>query len=152
MSQVPNRLLRISQTLFWLATLALVLYPLALALSWGHWDLPRLAALLAVPFLLGFLWHCRALFALYAAGQVLSLAAAARIQAAGRFATLAGLAKLAEPTLAGLLRSLGSGGIELTLGISEGAVIFLMLGGLLMVVGWATTEGTLARDDVAGFV
>ena len=110
--------------------------------------------LLQVAALLCALWHMSRLFAHFHAGRIIAPETAQRLFRTGQ--TLAGAALLgilADPVQSVLLSwNLGPGQRYLSVSLSSSEVLFLMAGGLLVLVGYAMREAVALRDENRSFV
>jgi hypothetical protein len=158
------------------ALLALVIYPptwayLVYAARGGDWvtiarpPLPpgngigpngvfhaALIGALPGPLLLGFFWSMRQLFRRYAQGEVLAQPCVRHLRHMGLFALAFGAGSMIVPTLQALVLTLGTGSVVISLALTDAAIGFLAMGGILLMVSWAMAEATRAAEENAGFV
>jgi len=172
----PLHVTRLSRGLYWVATAVLALLPpvVGLALWQGFADPAAVAArfaglppatsvtpatalaavaigALTLPVLWALLVQMRALFARYAAGEVLTAACAGHIRRIGQL--LVGLAALGVvvPTLQMLVLTFANpaGQTVLSIGITGEAAGVALAGGLLTLIGWAMAA---AVREIEAFV
>ncbi len=100
------------------------------------------------------LWNVRLLFGAYARGEVFSTVPAAYIRNVGS-------AMLVNVVLSVLVHSIGSvvltidnpaGSRQLTVSLSSNTYLLLMMGGLLVVIGWVMREAARISDENSRFV
>ena len=100
------------------------------------------------------LWNVRLLFGAYARGEVFSSVPAAYIRNVGA-------AMLANVVLSVLVHTIGSvvltidnppGTRQLTVSLSSNTYLLLLMGGLLVVIGWVMREAARISDENSRFV
>jgi hypothetical protein len=172
-----SRLQRLSTLLYWVALALSVVLPLvvlfyaALGLQDPTALLPHLpfavdgadithrqagliavTALVAVMPLVAALRAMAALFRRYGGGEVLSEANAETILQIGRMLVLVAGLTVAVPTVQGLIVTWNAAERQLAIGIDGGTLGFLMVSGLLTVIGWAMREAARVKAENEGFV
>lgn len=141
----------------WFDTMVTAAYP-EMTIATGITPFKRISLilLLALPLTVSLygLWNIRMLFDCYARGEVFSPAPAAHIRNVG-------LAMLVNVVLTALVHSLGSviltldnptGSRQLTISASSDTYLLLLLGGLLVVIGWIMQEAARISDENSSFV
>ncbi len=174
-----RRIARLSLWMKWLATLGIIVFAgfaLSIVVIPGWFDnmvmlaFPELViaegitvfkrtallALLAMPLAVSLygLWNVRMLFDCYARGEVFSPAPAAYIRNVG-------LAMLVNVVLSVFVHALGSvlltydnpaGSRQLSVSMSSDTYMLLLLGALLVIIGWVMREAARISDENSRFV
>jgi Protein of unknown function (DUF2975) len=109
-------------------------------------------ALVAVLPLVAALRAMARLFARYRDGEVLSPANADTILQIGRMLVLVAIFTVLVPTLQTLILSWNAPQKTLAIGLDGGTLGFLMVAGLLTVIGWAMREAAAVKAENEGFV
>ncbi|MCY6379599.1 DUF2975 domain-containing protein [Hoeflea prorocentri] len=141
----------------WFDTMVMTAYP-GMPIATGITLFKRISLILLLALPLGVslygLWNIRMLFDCYARGEVFSPAPAAHIRNVG-------LAMLVNVVLTALVHSLGSlvltldnppGTRQLSVTASSDTYLLLLLGGLLLVIGWVMQEAARISDENSRFV
>ncbi|SEO01342.1 Protein of unknown function [Gemmobacter aquatilis] len=112
-----------------------------------------IGALQLLPMLFA-LWHMRALFRRYSAGDILTAPCARDIRCIGTaLATLALIQIVSLPLQIALLTlDNPPGARQLTFALSSENLWLLLAGGLLVVIGWAMAEAVVAAEENRGFI
>lgn len=172
-----SRLQHLSNLLYWVALVLSVVLPLIVLgyAAFGVHDpsalLPRLpfavdaaaisrpqagliavTALIAVLPMVAALRAMAALFRRYGAGEVLSQPNAETILQIGRSLVLVAVLTVVVPTVQGLIATWNADERQLAIGIDGGTLGFLMVSGLLTVIGWAMREAARVKAENEGFV
>lgn len=172
----PPHITRLSRGLYWSASVLLGLLPFVVVLAlWNGWADPAafaarfpglppatqiapvkalgvmLIGALTLPFLIILLAQMRALFARYAAGDVLSAPCARHIRRIGQMLVALALLGVLVPTLQVLALTWDNpeGQKVLTIGLTGETLGFVLAGGLMTVIGWVM--GAAGRE-VEAFV
>lgn len=174
-----TRVARLSLWLKWLATLGMIVFvafsaSLIIVPEWfdtmvrlaypeitivtGITEFKRISLLILLSMPLGValygLWNVRMLFDCYARGEVFKPAPAAYIRRVG-------LAMLVNVVLSVLFHAIGSvllthdnpsGTRQLSVTVSSDTYLLLLLGGLLVVIGWVMQEAARLSDENSQFV
>lgn len=141
----------------WFDNMVMLAYP-EITISTGITDLKRVTflLLLCVPLTVTFygLWNVRMLFDCYARGRVFQPEPATYIRRVG-------LAMLANVVVSVLIHAAGSvllthdnpaGSRQLSVTVSSDTYLLLLLGGLLVVIGWVMQEAARISDENNRFV
>ena len=107
-----------------------------------------------VGLLMGLMWHVRALFGLYAKGQVLTAPPANEISYIGKFLFASAVfGVLADPLFSILLTSGNPAGQRtFALMLSSGDFAYAIGGGLLWLIAWVMQEAVRMADDSARII
>lgn len=173
---MTSHLPKVAAWLYGLSVASLILFPLLLGLGiflpemfGGPTGLPGVAAtppqtlpqwaatligLVPMAFVLLALDGMRRLFRLYRQADPLSPAAGPLIKAIGRNLLIAAILGIAVQPLVSLLSTLNNpvGQREISVGISTGEIGFVLVAGLLTLVGWSMTEASRIAEENRGFV
>jgi hypothetical protein len=173
----PIRITRLSNWLYWAATVLAYVLPLIVivALLRGYFDpdillaqypelptdttvTPFQGALVAAisvvslfPMIAAFLAMAR-LFNRYRRGEILSDGSADDILRVGRAMIFVAAATVMVPTLQVLVLSWNAAQKTLRIGLDGGTLGFLLSAGLLTVIGWAMREAARVKAENEGFV
>jgi hypothetical protein len=118
----------------------------------GQAGLVAALGLVAVLPMVGALRAMARLFGRYREGEVLSFANADTILRIGRSLCLVAVFTVLVPTLQTLILSWNAPQKTLAIGLDGGTLGFLMVAGLLTVIGWAMREAADVKADNEGFV
>lgn len=170
------RLSRLAGWLYWLSTLSLIIFPIVVIASalWPElFDISGPAgqvppakpwtaiiwagiavSLIPHAFTLMALVAMRQLFALYRGGDPLAPAAALLIRRIGANLLAAGVLGFLVMPLCTVLFTLSNppGERMVAVGISNGDVGFVLVAGLMFLIGWSMTEASRVAEENKGFV
>jgi Protein of unknown function (DUF2975) len=175
--QDQTRLVRLSQTLYWVALVLSVLLPLLVLLfaargvtdpasllsrvpglapdtpvSRAQTGLVAAVALIAVLPMVAALRAMVRLFGRYREGEVLSDTNADTILQIGRALVLVAIFTVLVPTAQTLILSWQASQKVLSIGLDSGTLGFLLAAGLLTVIGWAMREAARVKTENEGFI
>jgi hypothetical protein len=174
-----TRLRRIARPMSYLVTLAMVLLLLALLIATLTgtfnesylrdtysavtlpeqitplaWGVTYGIAILSIGLMLLALWHMRALFSLYAMGDVFGPDTARAIRSIGLTLFALAILRIVGHTLCVLALTAANppGQRALSVGLTSNNIFLLFTSGLLVAIGWAMSEATRIADENKGFV